>query len=172
MKIDRFIAAVCALLLITACACQKKENDAVPRQTVLDALSAYSTISDPVYFEAFQHQGKDPEKAAAFVAARENLDRLFIDDAVQKRILAALRLYDPKAWEPQKTYFEESGTYVVVYLRSNSDLMGEPVSDRPGWRKALFRLKKTGDVYQIEDMDDIVKKFGEKPQIQLGEPLS
>jgi hypothetical protein len=146
------IVLIFLLSLAVFSGCTRKDKGA--ELQVLAMLENAQTISDLSELE------KDTER---FFKAKEVLDESFVNEEVEKRILAALRLYRPAGWEVLKTVRENEETYVVMYLRSDSKLMGEPVDKRPGWRKALFRMEQKEGKWQIADLDYIIKKYGDKP---------
>ena len=51
----------------------------------------------------------------------------------------------------------------MIYLRTDSTLMGEPVKKRPGWRKALFKVLNKEGQWVVVDLDYLIEKFGDKP---------
>ena len=123
---------------------------------VLEQQRTQSSVDESV-------AGTDKETVDNLVATHEKLDALFLNSEVKKRVIAALRLYRAKDAEFLKTVVEPKGTFVVFFLRSESDLAGQPVDRRPGWRKALFRLEKKLDRWAVADLDYTVEKFGNKP---------
>ncbi len=154
MKLHHCLSIVLLFLFSFAIFSGCTKEDKGPQICVLAMLENAQAISDLAGLE------KDTER---FFQAKEVLDASFVGEEVEKRILAALRLYRPAGWEVLKTVFEKEETYVVMYLRSDSKLMGEPVDKRPGWRKALFRMEQNQGKWKIADLDYIIKKYGDKP---------
>ena len=153
-----------ALLLLFAAACCSK-GDQGPKNCVIGLLEREAIVS---HADRYIDLGDptveiDDKKSEEFFKAKRDLEKMFVSRDVEKRVLAALRLYRPKAWEYLKTVREPAGDFVVMFLRSDSKLMGEEVDKRPGWRKALFRLEQKEAGWVIADIDEIIKKFGDKP---------
>lgn len=133
------------------CGCTKHDKGA--ETCVLRVLQNAQTISDLSALD---------QDSQLFFQAKDALKTSFVNEDVEKRILAALRLYGVKGWEILKTVREGEETYVVMFLRSDSKMMGEPVDQRPGWRKALFRVEDKEGRWVVADLDGIIKKYGDK----------
>lgn len=159
-----------ALWVLCVCTVGCQKEDTGPQQAVTRLLENAAMISniDPVDTVAGTDPNVDPN-VQSLDKARSELDKLFIDSTRKNRILGALRLYRGSDWEYLKTIEEPAGTFVVFYLRSQSTLMGQPVPDRPGWRKALFRLEQSEGNWFVADLDYVIQNFGDKPIYKTGQ---
>lgn len=151
------LLAVVACLAFFSCS---KENPA--EKFVLTMMENQRILSDADYFQEAYNEGEESEKGKAYFAAKTALDEAFGNNAIQKRILATLRLYNVKAWEIYKSEVENESTYIVMLFRSDSEMMGQPFEKRPGWRRAIFQLQQKDGKWLVTDLDDIVKKYGQE----------
>jgi hypothetical protein len=159
------IVFILAILALFAGGCDK--TDKAPETTVSDALTRVLIVSDSATFQA-AIADTESEGGKTFFKAKQELSALFVNDSVERRVRAQLRSYDPKGFEHLKTIENEKGTFVVVFLRSDSKTAGEPVDKRPGWRKALFMVQRVEDAVKIADLDRVVEKYGETPLFMDG----
>ncbi len=160
MRIRATLVIVGIILILVFSGCGKKDEGA--KNSVITLLQNARVVVNVDPFAPL-NKNNSKEDLEAMDKANETLNNLFIDSTAKKRILAALRLYKYKSWEILKTVKEPEGVYVVIFLRTETKLMGQAIEKRPGWRKALFKVEKKKEKWLVADLDNLLKKYGDKP---------